>query len=62
MGNLRETEISMAPLVNYGKCVRFPKIFPSKKCGEISSCFAVNLKSRERGTMQSKNTVSRLLF
>ena len=30
MGNSRETEISISPLGNYGKCVRFPKISPTE--------------------------------
>ena len=30
LGNWRETEISISPLGNYRKCVRFPKISPTK--------------------------------
>ena len=30
MGNLRETEISISPLENYGRCIRFPKISPTR--------------------------------
>ena len=30
LGNLKETEISIPPIGNYGKCVRLPKI-PQQK-------------------------------
>ena len=30
IGNLREMEISISPLGNYGNCVRFPKISATK--------------------------------
>ena len=41
MGNLRESDISISPLGDYGKCVRFPKISPIKNVVKISSIFAV---------------------
>ena len=41
-GNLKEMEISISTLRNYGAYVFFPKIFP-KKCGEISSFFAYKI-------------------
>ena len=41
MGNLRETEISISPFGKLWEMSPFPQNFPSKKCGEISSFFAV---------------------
>ena len=54
MGNLRETEISISLLGIYGKYVRFPKIAPTKKCGEIPSFFAVVLWSVIKRTAEFK--------
>ena len=54
VGNLRETEISISPLGDYGSA--FPQNFPNKKCGEISSFFAV--EELTTGVQQ----LARLLF
>ena len=41
--NLRETEISISSLGNGGEISPFSQNFPNKKCGGISSFFAVYL-------------------
>ena len=47
MGNLRETEISISPLGNYGKLVRFPKISPTKMWGN----FIIFCSARYKGLL-----------